>query len=74
MKCSGAVPPSERNRRKNENSKMGSRVQIGPHLDGLEEGNTAEDLKEGSPEEDLGHAAALDEHIVGGDGHNLTIK
>jgi hypothetical protein len=40
--------------------------------DGLEKGNAAENFGERGPQEDLGHAAGLDQNIVGGDGHNLS--
>jgi len=43
-------------------------------LDGLEEGDAAEDLEERGPQEDLGHAAGLDEHVVGLDGGQLCMQ
>ena len=41
-------------------------------LDGLEEGDAAENLEEGSPQEDLRHAARLDENVVSLDGGKLS--
>ena len=43
-------------------------------LDGLEEGDAAEDFEERSPQEDLGHAAGLHENVVGLDGGKLHIQ
>jgi hypothetical protein len=40
-------------------------------LDSVEEGDAAEDLSKGGPQKDLGHAAGLDEEVVGIDGSNL---
>jgi hypothetical protein len=40
-------------------------------LDSLEKGNAAEDLSERGPEEDLGHAAALDKGVMSIDRGNL---
>jgi hypothetical protein len=42
------------------------------YLDGLEKGNASENFGERGPQEDLGHAAGLDQHIVGRDGHDLS--
>ena len=42
-------------------------------LDGLEEGDAAEDLEEGGPQKDLGHATRLDKHVVGLDRGKLQV-
>ena len=41
-------------------------------LDGLEESNATEDLGEGGPQENLGHASRLDQRIMGVDRGNLS--